>query len=175
MVNLKDFKYDNHFDGEYEIVDGLINVVGNFKLIKKVSKLPFQFGKVDGYFLCSDCRLNTLVGCPKYVGLNFSCTNNRFTSLIGGPIHVSGNYACYDNRNLISLDGAPEYTETFCCDWIANLPMLRILKYTNFVIFENRQFEDIFQKYLNKKPFKKAILDCQKELIENGFVGNASW
>jgi hypothetical protein len=25
------------------------------------------------------------------------------------------------------------------------------------------------------KPLKKAILECQKELIENGLVGNASW
>jgi hypothetical protein len=39
---------------------------------------------------------------------------------------------------------------------------------------------DIIWKYKNKiltktLSKKQAILDCQKELIENGFVGNARW
>jgi hypothetical protein len=39
----------------------------------------------------------------------------------------------------------------------------------------NSRVNAIINKYCNHKPSKEAILLCQKELIDNGFVGNASW
>ena len=39
-------------------------------------KLPFKFGRVDGYFDCSDCSsLTSLEGAPQKVGGDFYCCN----------------------------------------------------------------------------------------------------
>jgi hypothetical protein len=46
--------------------------------------------KVDGYFCCDgnyrrNIKLNSLKGCPKYVGGGFFCEHNNITSLKYGP------------------------------------------------------------------------------------------
>jgi hypothetical protein len=49
-----------------------------------------------------------------------------------------------------------------------------LVRYKNIQTYDN-QVNAIIRKYINHKPLKEAILLCQKELIDNGFVGNASW
>ena len=49
-------------------------------------KLPFKFGRVDGYFDCD--------GCPS------------LTSLEGAPQKVGGNFYCSECTSLTSLKGA---------------------------------------------------------------------
>jgi hypothetical protein len=73
----------------------------------RLTRLPFQFGKVGGYFVCTDNRLTSLDGCPEKVGSSFSCSFNRLTSLEGCPREVGGHFYCSRNR-LTSLDWAPE-------------------------------------------------------------------
>ena len=75
-------------NGTYTINDddGSIDVEGNVDLRgKKLTKIPFNFGKVSG---------------------NFSCHNNQLTTLEGAPNNVGGDFYCCDNPNL-------SYTELF--------------------------------------------------------------
>jgi hypothetical protein len=158
---------------DYTIKDGLINT-DNVILIKKVKKLPVQFGHVDGNFSCSNNQLTSLAGCPNEVGGYFDCSNNQLISLEGAPKSVSGGFYCGNNK-LTSLEGAPkEVGGYFYCDWTENLPLLRLVRYKKIETYNN-QVNTIIRKYSNHTPLKEAILLCQKELIDNGFVGNAAW
>ena len=55
-------------------------------------KLPFKFGRVDGYFDCSDCSsLTSLEGAPQEVGRDFICSKcTSLTSLEGVPKKLGG-------------------------------------------------------------------------------------
>ena len=66
-----------------------------------------NFGKITGYFNCSNLGLKSLKGAPTEVSKWFECTNNKFTSLEGAPQIVGRNFNC--NYNLLtSLKGAPQ-------------------------------------------------------------------
>ena len=85
--------------------DGTIDVDGDVNLHRRdLCKLPFKFGKISGYFTCSDNNLTKLEGCPKEVGNYFDCNNNQLKDLIGGPQEVGSNYGCYSNQ-LETLEG----------------------------------------------------------------------
>ena len=73
-------------------------------------KLPFKFGRVDGYFDCSDCSsLTSLEGAPQEVGWSFSCTKcTSLTSLVGAPQKVAGDFDCSMCTSLTSLEDAPK-------------------------------------------------------------------
>ena len=86
-------------------IDGTIDVDGDVYLPSKdLTKIPFNFGKVTGYFICSKNKLTSLVGCPKEVDGSFDCSNNNLKDLIGGPQEVGGYYYCNGN-SLESLEG----------------------------------------------------------------------
>jgi hypothetical protein len=212
MVKIKEY-----FEiGNYTIKDGLINTDSNVLLIKKVKKLPVQFGHVGGKFNCYDNKLTSLEGAPQTVSGTFSCSNNKLTSLKGAPKSVGGNFYCSSNKltslkgapqtlsgyfdcynnQLTSLEGSPksvgggfycrdnqltslvgspnEVGGDFYLTWIKNLPLLQLVRYKRIETY-NDQINEIINKYCNHKPLKEAILLCQKELIDNGFIGNASW
>ena len=69
-----------------------------------LTKIPFKFGKVTGYFHCSSNQLDSLDGSPREVGGNFICYKNNLKDLIGGPQDVGGDYICHSNQ-LESLEG----------------------------------------------------------------------
>ena len=96
--------------------DGTIDVDGNVHLNnKRLTKIPFKFGKVTGGFYCYLNELNSLEGCPSEVGIDFYCNTNNLKDLIGGPQEVGGNYGCYDNK-LNSLEGcAGDIGENLYC------------------------------------------------------------
>jgi hypothetical protein len=171
MIKIKDY----FVIGEYEIVNGLINTDDDLELIKEVKELPLQFGHVGGDFSCRDNQLTSLAGAPQSVGGNFSCYNNQLTSLEGAPQSVGGYFYCANNNQLTSLEGAPQSVGSFYYDWSENLPLLRLVRYKKIETYNNDQVDKIIKKYSNHKPLKEAILLCQKELIDNGFIGNASW
>ena len=78
--------------------DGSIDVNGNVYLYNEsLTELPLTFNKVTGYFECSNNRLTTLKGCPRWVGGSFTCYNNRLTSLEFSPDYVGGYFNCDDN------------------------------------------------------------------------------
>ena len=65
-----------------------------------------NFGRVTGYFDCSELGITSLKGAPTEVDGYFNCCNNKLISLKGVPLEVVGGFYCSDNQ-LISLEGAP--------------------------------------------------------------------
>ncbi len=106
--NIKNYKINS---------DGSVDVDGSVDLFQKnLTRLPLNFGKVSGGFSCSDNKLTTLEGSPKFVGSNFDCYENLITSLKGGPMEVGGFFDCMGNL-LTDLKGAPKKigTDFDCC------------------------------------------------------------
>ena len=130
MKYLKDFKIFENFEQEvhsickkYRIINYTINSNGSIDIdgdvyldYKNLEILPLKFGKVSGFFHCSNNELTTLEGCPKYVEGNFRCEYNQLTTLVGCPEYVGGSFNCYDNK-LTTLEGSPKHVGlNFTCD-----------------------------------------------------------
>lgn len=96
---LRDYNIANYKIGSDLVVD----VSGTVSLFHcRLTTLPFQFGKVTGYFDCSDNYLTSLVHCPKYVGKGFDCSSNHITSLAHCPKYVGRSFWCHDNPLTIT-------------------------------------------------------------------------
>jgi hypothetical protein len=94
--------------GTYSINENeCVNVSGNVKIIKKITKILIKFRIVSGHFNCCCNQLTSLEGGPIEVGGYFSCFSNQLTSLKGGPIKVGSVFNCSYNQ-LTSLEGAPQ-------------------------------------------------------------------
>jgi len=96
---------------------GLIDIAGNFWMPKRnlVDFKGVKFGKVSGFFNCSDNSLTSLAGAPQSVDSFFNCSDNSLTSLEGAPQEVGSSFNCSDN-SLTSLKGAPqEVGSSFNC------------------------------------------------------------
>lgn len=91
--------------------DGTIDVDGDVDLYvyynRKLTEIPFKFGKVTGDFNCSDNNLISLDGCPYYVGGDFNGSGNKLTNLNGSPSEVIGYFSC-DYNNLTTVEGMPK-------------------------------------------------------------------
>ena len=101
--------FNEHFtyDGEITIDDnGFISCSGDVKLIRKLSKLPVKFLKIDGDFNCYKNRLTTLEGSPTSINGTFYCSINQLKTLEGGPTSVGGSFYCSNNQ-LTTLVGCP--------------------------------------------------------------------
>jgi hypothetical protein len=88
---------------------GLVDIDGDFWVPRR-SLTDFRgvrFGRVSGFFSCSDNSLTSLEGSPQEVGGDFSCMYNSLTSLDGAPQIVGGNFDC-SNNSLTSLEGGPQ-------------------------------------------------------------------
>ena len=91
----------------YTINNGLVDVDGDVNLYTEcLTELPLKFGKVTGYFECSNNLLTSLEGAPKTVGGRFDCSSNKLTSLEGCSEKVGGDFCCKNNQ-LTSLKGGP--------------------------------------------------------------------
>ena len=91
--------------------EGLVDVVGNVELYgMDLTRLPLNFGHVNGHFHCKINKLTSLEGSPQIVGGSFDCSYNYLTSLEGSPKSVNGGFYCHNNR-LTSLRFAPEEVE----------------------------------------------------------------
>lgn len=105
---------------KYEWNNGVLDCFQDVDLSNKnLTKIPFPFGKIEGYFNCSDNpNLYSLEGCPYEVTLFFDCYNCvNLTSLIGCPKKVGTEFACSQCTLLTSLEGCPEIIpENFYCD-----------------------------------------------------------
>ena len=78
--------------------DGSIDVNSNVNLWNKgLTEIPVTFNKVTGWFDCSDNKLTTLKGSPRWVGGGFICYNNRLTSLEFSPKYVCRYFNCLSN------------------------------------------------------------------------------
>ena len=99
-LNPQTHRYD--YDGDLD-KDILNNFVSEDK-----DGFTINFGKVTGYFDCSELALVSLKGAPKKVGEDFNCCYNKLTSLKGAPQTVGGNFYCGNNPKLHSLNGIGE-------------------------------------------------------------------
>ena len=87
--------------------DGSIDYNGDVEMNSiGLTKLPFKFRKVNGYFDISYNNLTSLEGCPEEVKDSLFCDKNQLISLKGGPKRVNGAFFCEYN-NLTTLEGAP--------------------------------------------------------------------
>ena len=89
--------------GTYNINDnGSVDVKGDVNLNRKnLTKIPFKFRNVSGYFSCGDNQLTSLEGAPESVGMSFYCgSNNQLTTLEGAPRIVRYDFSCFNNPNL---------------------------------------------------------------------------
>ena len=78
--------------------DGTIDVTGNVDLsFSELTELPLVFNKVSGSFRCSNNRLTSLKGSPKWVGRGFYCSRNQLTSLEFSPDYVGTWFDCSYN------------------------------------------------------------------------------
>ena len=94
---------------EYEVLaDGSLKIEDNILFNSlNLTKIPFKFDQVNGYFMCSWNKLLSLEGSPRIVNGDFYCADNKLSSLQGAPKIVKGDFVCKDNP-LQSLEGAPE-------------------------------------------------------------------
>jgi hypothetical protein len=177
------FKAKFKIRGIYKIDNnGFVSIDGACELKGKIreNKLPIQFTNVTGDFNCMKANLTTLEGVPESVGGSFFCADNQLTSLKGAPNIVGGEFSCHTNP-LISLDGIPEKIgPRISLTYDENLPLLRLLQCQSvaFVLARDDPTVDVVSKIINKyacNPSRSNILACQKELIDAGFEGNASW
>ena len=114
-------------------VDGNVNVYN-----QNLKYLPFQFGKVTGYFSCSCNELTSLQYCPTTVGMVFNCSGNNLSSLQYCPSVVGGGFYCNDNL-LTSLRHCPNTDGEFDCshNQLASLQYSPSTVGGNFICFSN--------------------------------------
>jgi hypothetical protein len=184
-----------------DIVDGKINLICDRILCKQeFSKFPIKFGTLAGALHLKGIGLTTLEGSPDRIKGQLRLGGNNITTMYGigtvtGYIAIEHNLLtdlkfCPKNNSslyltgnkLTSLEGLPMNNNAILeLSLTDNLPILRLLKtkFTEIMIESDngkyQQLINIIGKFRQPPLTKKAILDCQKELIDNGFVGNASW
>ena len=86
-----------------------------------------NFGKITGYFNCSNLDLISLKGAPQEVRGDFYCSGCEYlTSLEGAPKKVSRCFTCSGCNVLTSLKGAPkEVGGAFYCLYCRHLNSLK--------------------------------------------------
>ena len=168
----------NESTGEIDIFgyDDMVELIN-----PKLYKLPVSFNEVTcDNFMLTQSLLVTLEGSPKIVHTLFSCVDNSLVSLVGGPNVVDGNYICFKNP-LTSIDGlAEKIGGRIMLPNNENLPILRLVSRSNEISFVNNDrvvsndsVSQILKKYAGQKPLRQAIIQCQRELIDAGYKGNA--
>ena len=153
-------------------LDGSIDVYGSVDLSHyEITELSLKFNIVTGDFTCSDNKLTTLEGCPKFVGGYFSCMYNNLTSLLGGPKKVGGSFNSMYNK-LITLEGCPEYVGgNFFCQYneIKDLDFIpEIIKFTFYCdenpiawIFHEANI-DFLKAFKSFKVLKNDVINLKR-------------
>ena len=178
---------------------GVISLVDTgCKYVGLDKKLPVIFDSISRTFDCSYKNLETLDGCPRYVGGSFFCNNSNLTSLkhcpryVGGfncshnflsslkygPTVVKGGYS-FGNEGLTSLSGIPNSINGHMEVMVyPNMPLLKLLTIngiTEFLFWDNdgriiKGLETIFNKYYEKK---NSTLLAGIEMMSIGYGSNA--
>jgi alkylated DNA nucleotide flippase Atl1 len=116
------------------------------------------------------------------VGGRFTANKNPLKDMTGGPLEVSGRVGFRQEVPVLSLAGFPQRVgQHLSINYHNKLPLLRALNcqqglmlYAHNVMQSKRlTIEGIFYKYAGQG--KRALFDCQKELEDAGFEGNARW
>jgi hypothetical protein len=170
-------------------VDANYVIVLNKQKGRTLVQLPFKFNKVRGFGTKHGSNsLATLDGFPNTVLSNFAindCAN--LTSLVGGPTTVGGEYS-YTNCSIESLDSIVKSCRRIGID-LSPIPMLRILgikyndrpSYNSGYVYFNQdptlgwKFDRYIKQIKEGEALKRAIWDCQKEMIDTGHERIAKW
>jgi hypothetical protein len=173
----------NTITGEFYIKnDSLESLIGSPRVVKK-------------RFSVEADNLESLVGGPKIVYGDYTCISAKLISLQGLPDRIKQGGLYLSQCPLITLEEIEKITTDISQDisisYYDHLALLRLLRLlspdfthsTTQVIFEEEPVPPavvIIQKYLKKllvdrMPWKRAIIECQYELIKAGFKGNAKW
>jgi hypothetical protein len=154
--------------------DGTVDVDENVYLMnmKFNDKLPVEFGKVSGYFYCTNNKLTTLEGCPNYVGDYVNCGWNNLTSLEGCPKYVNGGFYCRNNK-LTTLKGIEkcEIIGDFICERNNNIPpenykYILTAKIGGKIESGNDAIDNILNTYKNEvKYLHKALSELKKVVL----------
>jgi hypothetical protein len=183
--------------------DGVVSCEGSIELTSSITELPVKFGRVSNNFKLETGRLNTLEGCPTYVGNTFTSTNNPIKDLTGAPQRVGGlvminhsqitnlkgcpktKHLYLANNPLTSLEGLPKRLQLVTVSYDPHLPLLRTLTAQEIDILSAypmssqpmekiRDCKRILEKYASTTN-PADILRCASELNEHGLEGNAEW
>ena len=145
-------------------------------------KLPVKFGVCYASLILDRCGLTSLEGCPQTVGGRFTANKNPLKDMTGGPQEVSGRVGFKQEVPVLSLAGFPQRVgQHLSINYHDKLPLLRalncqqgIMLYGPAGMFSKLQkIEAILFKYAGQG--KRALFDCQKDLEDAGFEGNARW
>jgi hypothetical protein len=186
------------FENTIPVYKGNIRVPEDWKDLSGLPELypGYTAGCIlEGTFDCSDCTLLTsLEGAPSSA-TNFNCSG--CTSLISLKVSLENthNFWCHGCSSLTSLEGAPFKTYNFLgsgCTSLRSLEgigkdylkevndvfsisntgiksnILGLLKVRNLKaisITDDKKLEEIINRHLETKD----IIECQEELIENGY------
>lgn len=109
----------------YTIHDDLtVDIYENVWFKRKMKKLPFQFGIVEGDFFATDMGLESLEGAPRIVTGLFRCSSNPITSLKYGPVEVGGDFIC-SHTKITDLQFSPKtvggFFECSSCELVSLL------------------------------------------------------
>ena len=151
------------------------SVGGSFYCYKTdITSLEFAPQYVGGNFSCDTTDITSLKFAPKHVGGNFNCGSTKITSLEFVPQSVGGSFGCSDTK-ITSLKGiGKDYLKEVrgeiylndCHELKSNMLGLMLVKGLLGIEFNNNEIEEIFNRHLQGE---RDILDCQEELITNGF------
>jgi hypothetical protein len=153
-----------------------------------VRSLKYTPKKILGEFSCGHNDFISLTDGPVSVSGNYACEhNNKLESLeglateIGGDLDFNG---CKKLKVMWNSFDSIKVGGNIYIPYHINLPLLRLLAptYANskiqvllFDIADLEEIHDILAKYFNVENWKKAVVDCQYELIKSGYKGNAKW
>lgn len=104
----------------------------------------------------------------------FNCDFNRLTSLLGAPRYINGTFSCLYNKLLTDCSDLwnCEINGKIHITLNKNIAILPLVKFTVFIMNEFK----INEILKNHHGFSKQnIIDCQYDLIENGYADNAKW
>jgi len=166
----------------YSIKDGVVYVDGGCfvrRTAKTLTEIPVKFGTVTHTFQFDECQLTSLNNAP-YKCKFLDCKDNKLTSFEGLSSDFEGNLDIRNNP-LTSLDYLPlKIIRVLDIPYSKTLPMLKLVQLRSDVKIyieaddrEDEKCNEIIMKYVGVTPVRKAILLCQKELIDAGFNGNA--
>lgn len=151
--------------GKWELVDGSINVDGDFRAYKQKSFfnsgsiLPLKFRKISGLFDISDLGLRSLKGSPQEAE-SFNCSQNLLDSLEFGPKKAEFYYC--SNNYLNTLEGIAENWEDLNASGnnIENLKFLGTKKSISGSLI------------LNNNPLLKNLAGCPEKIGKSLDISN---
>ena len=130
---------------KYKIEDYTINQDGSVDTMCgvnlcaiRLSELPVQFGKVNGYFDCSINQLKTLKYCPHEVTGNFVASINLLKNLKYCPSYVGGKFSV-DHNYLINLKNLPPISTDLYIEYneLTSLPKIQDTINGSFICYNN--------------------------------------